>query len=111
MVDWTQAQQEDPELEITISWIKADQASSLRTDLSELVNTKDGLALISQQKHLVIINNKLHMRATPPNCLSSQEHIEGEQLMDVIEMLAIKERIIHYHWQQKDSGGQICLQK
>ena len=43
-----------------------DQASSLRTDLGELANTKDGLALISQQKHLVIINNKLYVRAKPP---------------------------------------------
>ena len=66
MVDWAQAQWEDPELEITIQWIKADQASSLGTDLGELANTKDGLALISQQKHLVIINNKLYMRATLP---------------------------------------------
>ena len=66
VVDWAQAQWEDPELEITIWWIKADWASSLRTDLGELADTKDGLALISWQKHLIIINNKLYMRATPP---------------------------------------------
>ena len=66
VVDWPQAQWEDPELEITIQWIKMDWASSLRTDLGELANTKDRLALISQQKHLVIINNELCMRATPP---------------------------------------------
>ena len=65
MVDWAQTQWEDPELEIAIQWIKADQASSLRTDLGELADTKDGLALISQQKHLIIIN-KLYVRATPP---------------------------------------------
>ena len=46
VVDWAQAQWEDPELEIAIQWIKADQAS-LRTNLGELADTKDGLALIS----------------------------------------------------------------
>ena len=66
MVDWAQAQWEDPELEIVIQWIKADQGSSLRTDLGELADTKGRLALISQQKHLIIINNKLYMRATLP---------------------------------------------
>ena len=66
VVDWAQAQQEDPELEIAIQWIKADWSASLRTALSELADTKDGMALISQQKHLVIINNKLYVRATPP---------------------------------------------
>ena len=67
VVDWAQAQWEDPELEVTIQWIKADQTSSLRTDLGELDDTKEGLALISRQKHLVIINNKLYVRTTPPS--------------------------------------------
>ena len=67
VIDWAQAQWEDPKLEVTIQWIKADQTSSLRTDLGELADTKEGLALISRQKHLVIINNKLYMRATPPS--------------------------------------------
>ena len=67
VVDWAQAQQEDPELEIAIRWIKSDRTSLLRTDLSELADTKDGLALISRQKHLVIINDKLYVRATPPS--------------------------------------------
>ena len=44
VVDWAQAQWEDPELEIAIWWIKADQASSLRTDLGELADTKDGIS-------------------------------------------------------------------
>ena len=85
MVVWAQAQWEDPKLEITIQWIKADQTSSLRTYLGKLANTKEGLALISRQKHLVIINNKLYVRATPlamqqkPNSLSSQEPIKEEQ--------------------------------
>ena len=65
MVDWAQAQCEDLELEIAITWIKMDQASSLRVALGNLADTKDGLALISRQKHLVIIN-KLYVRATPP---------------------------------------------
>ena len=34
--------------------------------MGELADTKDGLALISRQKHLVIINNKLYVRAIPP---------------------------------------------
>ena len=45
--------------------MKADQTSSLRTDLCELADTKEGLALISRQKYLVIINNKLYVRTTP----------------------------------------------
>ena len=43
-----------------------DWSVSLRTALSELADTKDGMALISQQKYLVIINNKLYVRAIPP---------------------------------------------
>ena len=43
VVDWDQAQCEDPELEITIRWI----VSSLRTTLGDLADTKDGLALIN----------------------------------------------------------------
>ena len=66
MVDWAQAQHEYLELEIAIRWIKMDQASSLRVALGDLADTKDGLALISRQKHLVIINNKSYVRATPP---------------------------------------------
>ena len=66
VIDWAQAQREDPELEIAIQWIKMDWFASLRTTLSELADTKDGMALISQQKHLVIINNKLYVRAIPP---------------------------------------------
>ena len=50
---------------LPFQWIKADQASYLRTDLGELADTKDGLALINQQKHLIIIN-KLYKRTTPP---------------------------------------------
>ena len=64
VVDWAQAQCEDPELEIAIRWIKA-ETSSLRVVLGKLADTKDGLALISRQKHLVI-NNKLYVRAIPP---------------------------------------------
>ena len=86
VVDWAQAQHEDPELEIAIRWIKADRTSSLRVALGELADTKDGLALISRQKHLVIINNKLYVRATPPGdvtktklFMSSHELIGGEQ--------------------------------
>ena len=66
VVNWAQAQHEDPDLEIAIRWIKANQTSSLRVALGELADTKDGLALISRQKHLVIINNKLYVRATSP---------------------------------------------
>ena len=66
MVDWAQAQHEDLELEIAIRWIKTDQASSLRVTLGDLADTIDGLALMSRQKHLVIINNKLYVRAIPP---------------------------------------------
>ena len=66
VIDWAQAQQEDPELEIAIQWIKMDWSVSLRTTLSKLADTKDGMALIGQQKHLVIINNKLYVRAIPP---------------------------------------------
>ena len=62
VVDWAQAQCEDPELEITIRRIKANQTSSLRVTLGKLPDTKDWLALISRQKHLVIINNKLYVR-------------------------------------------------
>ena len=83
VVDWAQAQYEDPELEIAIRWIKTDWASSLRVTLGDLANTKDRLALISRQKHLVIINNKLYVRAKPPETetkkpsyLSSQELTE-----------------------------------
>ena len=43
-----------------------DQSVSLGTALGELADTKDGMALISRQKHLVIINNKLYVRAIPP---------------------------------------------
>ena len=39
--------------------IKTDRASSLRVALGDLAKMKEGLALISRQKHLVIINNKL----------------------------------------------------
>ena len=66
VVDWAQAQWEDLELKIAIRWIKADHSASLRTALSKLADTKDGMALISWQKHLVIINNKLYVRAIPP---------------------------------------------
>ena len=61
IIDWAQAQCEDPELEIAIRWIKSDRKSSLREDVGELADTKDGLTLISRQKHLVIINNKLYV--------------------------------------------------
>ena len=66
VIDWAQAQREDLELEIAIQWIKTDQSVSLGTALSELADTKDGMALISQQKHLVIVNDKLYVRAIPP---------------------------------------------
>ena len=62
MIDW----ECDLELEIAIQWIKMDWSTSLRTTLGKLADTKDGMALISQQKHLVIINNKLYVRAIPP---------------------------------------------
>ena len=53
-------------MEIAIQWIKTDRSVSLGTALGELADTKDGMALISQQKHLVIINDKLYVRAIPP---------------------------------------------
>ena len=66
VVDWAQTQKEDPELDIAIRWIKTDCTSSLRTELGDITNSKEGLALTSRQKHLVIINSNLYVRATPP---------------------------------------------
>ena len=47
VTNWAQAQQEDPELEIAIQWIKRNQSVSLRTTLGKLADTKDEMALIS----------------------------------------------------------------
>ena len=49
VIDWAQAQRDNPELEIAIQWIKTDWSASLRTALGELLiaDTKDGMALIS----------------------------------------------------------------
>ena len=66
VVGWAQAQQEDPELDIALHWLMMDQMSSLQMSLGKLADSKDGFALISRQEHLVKINNKLYVRATPP---------------------------------------------
>lgn len=53
IVDWAQTQREDPELDIAIRWIKTDHTFSLRSELGDLTNSKEGLVIINRQKQVV----------------------------------------------------------
>ena len=114
VVDWEQPQCEDPELEIAIRWIKTDQTSSLRVTLGNLADTKDGLALISRQKHLVIINNKLYVRAMPPGDATETKlfvipRAYRRKALDGCHQDAGHQGQDHTLSLATDSGGQVCL--
>ena len=59
MIDWVEAQNEDPVIQKTIKWIHSGKEKSLKYYLGDYVSTPEGLGFISRQKFLVLVNGKL----------------------------------------------------
>ena len=61
MVDWVEAQNEDPIIQKTIKWMHLGKEKSLKYHLRDDAPTPEGLGFISRQKSLVLLNGKLYL--------------------------------------------------
>ena len=61
VIDWAEAQNEDPVIQKTIEWIRSKKNKSLKYYLGDHASTPEGMGFISRQKFLVLINGKLYL--------------------------------------------------
>ena len=59
VIDWIEAQNEDPIIQKAIEWIQLGKERSLKYHLRDMASTSEGLGFISRQKSLVLVNGKL----------------------------------------------------
>ena len=62
VIDWLEAQNEDPVIWGAIEWMQSGKEKSLKHHLGSLASTPEGLGLISRQKSLVLVNGKLYLK-------------------------------------------------
>ena len=62
VIDWLEAQNEDPVIRRAIKWKQLGKEKSLEHHLGDLAPTSEGLGFISRQKSLVLINGKLYLK-------------------------------------------------
>ena len=60
MINWVEAQNEDPIIQKTIEWMRSKERS-LKYYLGDDASTPEGIGFISRQKFLVLINGKLYL--------------------------------------------------
>ena len=99
VIDWLEAQNEDPIIQGAIEWMQLGKEKSLKHHLGALASTSEGLGFISRQKSLVLVNGKLYLKCklkgeakTPLSPLSLRPTGE-KQSMVVIEMWVIRAKI------------------
>ena len=63
VIDWIEAQNEDPIIQKAIEWIQLGKERSLKYHLGNLAFTSEGLGFISRQKSLILINGKLYLNS------------------------------------------------
>ena len=62
VIDWLEAQNEDPVIQGAIKWMQLGKEKSLKHHLGSLASTPEGLGFISRQKSLVLVNGKLYLK-------------------------------------------------
>ena len=62
VIDWLEAQNEDPVIRGAIEWMQLGKEKSLKHHLGSLASTPEGLGFISRQKSLVLVNGKLYLK-------------------------------------------------
>ena len=62
VIDWLEAQNEDPVIQGAIEWMQSGKEKSLKHHLGALASTSEGLGFISRQKSLVLVNGKLYLK-------------------------------------------------
>ena len=62
VIDWLEAQNEDPVIQKAIEWVQSGKEKSLKHHLRDLASTLEGLGFVSRQKSLVLVNGKLYLK-------------------------------------------------
>ena len=62
VIDWLEAQKEDPVIWGAIKWMQLGKEKSLKHHLGSLASTPEGLGFISRQKSLILVNGKLYLK-------------------------------------------------
>ena len=62
VINWLEAQNEDPVIWGAIKWMQSGKEKSLKHHLGSLASTPEGLGFISRQKSLVLVNGKLYLK-------------------------------------------------
>ena len=96
VINWVEAQDEDPIIWKTIEWMQSKKERSLKHYLGDNAPTPEGMGFISRQKFLVLINGKLYL-----NC-----KLKGETEMTTVFVIPKAHRwkaIDGCHW---DAGHQ-----
>ena len=62
VIDWLEAQNEDPIIQKAIKWVQSGKEKFLKYHLGDLASTSEGLGFISRQKSLVLVNGKLYLK-------------------------------------------------
>ena len=61
VINWAEAQSEDPVIWKTIKWMRSKKERSLKYYLGDDASTPEGMGFTSRQKFLVLINGKLYL--------------------------------------------------
>ena len=62
IIDWLEAQNEDPVIRGAIGWMQSGKEKSLKHHLGSLASTPEGLGFISRQKSLILVNSELYLK-------------------------------------------------
>ena len=62
VIDWLEAQNEDPVIRGAIEWMQLGKEKSLKHHLGALASSSEGLGFISRQKSLVLVNSKFYLK-------------------------------------------------
>ena len=62
VIDWLEAQNEDPIIQGAIKWMQLGKEKSLKHHPGDLASTSEELGFISRQKSLVLVNGKLYLK-------------------------------------------------
>ena len=62
VIDWLEAQNEEPIIQKAIEWMQSGKERSLKHHLGDLASTSEGFGFISRQKSLILVNSNLYLK-------------------------------------------------
>ena len=102
VTDWVATQWEDPVLKATVNWIPNQKAQDLKHLLGDDMNTEEGMAILQEQKKLMLYQGTLYHPITPASKLE-------EVMWLVVPMAHWVAAMNRCHWYAGHQGQQQML--